>query len=252
MQETFDFGHFIPISTVDWHGRSVSVLFFRGCQLRCPYCQNHAYITGGNRVSVGDIQVQIKKAGRFVSGLVFCGGEPTLQGRALKQIARYAKSLSLAVGIETNGYGVDVIEEMLAEGLLDKVFLDVKAPPGRPEIYAKVTGNGIDVGSQAARYAARTLDVCMDAGIEVEVRTTVFRGLVGAEEVAQVGRYLDERYAGVLTYAIQQGIPENTMELKDVEIFRRQELLDMADGIRPDKLSDLRIRTMENGDEKVI
>jgi len=252
MQQTFNFGHFIPISTVDWHGRCVSVIFFRGCQLRCPYCQNHDYITGSNEMDIEDMKSQISKTKPFISAVVFSGGEPTLQRDALIDLAGFAKSGSLAVGLETNGFGADVVEELLEKGLLDKVFLDVKGPLDDPKQYAVVTGLNVDAGSKAAENTAMTLDICIRAGIELEVRTTLFRGLVGAEDVMKISRYLDECGSGNLTYAIQQGLPDNTLDMQDIEKFSRQEVLDMATAVKPVNLKDIRIRTIENGEERIV
>ena len=38
-----------------------------------------------------------------ISGVVFSGGEPTLQKEALLSLARIAKGMGLAVGVQTNG-----------------------------------------------------------------------------------------------------------------------------------------------------
>ncbi|MBC2698827.1 MAG: anaerobic ribonucleoside-triphosphate reductase activating protein [ANME-2 cluster archaeon] len=252
MLKTFNFGHFIPISTVDWHSRSVSVIFFRGCQLRCPYCQNHAYITGSSEMDIEDMKSRISKTKPFISAVVFSGGEPTLQKDALIELAGFARSGSLAVGLETNGFGADVVMEMLDKDLLDKVFLDVKAPLDDPEQYAIVTGLNVDAGSKAAENTAMTLDKCIRAGIGLEVRTTVFRGLVGAEEVRKISQYLDECDCGNLTYAVQQGLSDNTLDMKDTEKFSRQEVLDMATAIKAANLKDIRIRTIENGEERIV
>lgn len=252
MQQRFNFGHFIPISTVDWYGRCVSVIFFRGCQLKCTYCQNHDYITGNNEMDIKDMKSQISRTKPFISAIVFSGGEPTLQRDALIDLAGFARSGSLAVGLETNGSGADVVMEMLDKGLLDKVFLDVKTPLDNPKQYSIVTGINEDAGSKAAENTARTLDICIRAGIELEVRTTVFRGLVGAKEVRKICRYLDECGSVNLTYAIQQGLPGNTLDLKDIEKFSRQEVLDMATAIQPVNVKDIRIRTIENGEERIV
>ncbi|MCL7475967.1 MAG: anaerobic ribonucleoside-triphosphate reductase activating protein [ANME-2 cluster archaeon] len=252
MEHTFNFGHFIPISTVDWHGRSASVLFSRGCQFDCPYCQNHAYLTGRDDRTVEELCSQISKAVPYISALVFSGGEPTMQPDALADLARYAKSKSLEIGIETNGFAFDVIRTMVNEGLLDKVFLDIKAPLDDPAHYAKVTGTDENMGARAASSAAETLKMCLDEKVEVEVRTTVFKGLVGAEQVLQIMSYLDNNTSGNLTYAIQQGIPENTRNLKDAKIFSRDELVEMARTMKPEKIKHIRIRTREQGDELIL
>ncbi len=252
MNHIFNFGHFIPISTVDWHGRSASVLFSRGCQFDCPYCQNHAYLTGRVDRTVEDIRSTIDKAVPFISALVFSGGEPTLQSDALIDLARYAKSKSLDVGLETNGFAVDVIKEMVDEKLLDKVFLDIKAPLDDAVQYAMVAGTDEEIGARAVKGAAGTLELCLNKDIEVEVRTTVFKGLVGPEQVSEIMSYLNTNTSGNLTYAIQQGIPENTRNLKDTGIFTRDELLKMARAVEPEHVNHIRIRTREHGDELIL
>ncbi len=203
-------------------------------------------------MDIEDMKSKISKTKPFISAVVFSGGEPTLQSDALIDLAGFAKSSSLAVGLETNGFGADVVTEMLDKGLLDKVFLDVKAPLDDPKQYAIVTGLNVDAGSKAAENTARTLDICIRAGIELEVRTTLFRGLVGPEEVRKISQYLDECDSGNLTYAIQQGLSDNTLDLQDIEKFSRQEVLDMATAIKPVNLKDIRIRTIENGEERIV
>lgn len=251
MEESFNFGHFIPISTVDWYGRSVSVIFFRGCQMRCPYCQNHGYIGGRSEVKCDEIQAMLSKAVPFISAVVFSGGEPTLQPDALKYFAGYARSRSLAVGLQTNGYCADAVKDMIDERVLDSIFLDIKAPPDDPARYGVAAGLDRVTASQAVENAARTLHLCLEAGINVEIRTTVFRDIVGPAEVMDIGRYLGQVAAGDLTYVIQQGLPEHTLNLRDHEAFSRNDLIAMAGSIDPGNLKEIRIRTKENGDEKI-
>lgn len=203
-------------------------------------------------MDIEDMKSQISKTKPFISAVVFSGGEPTLQRDALIELAGFARSGSLAVGLETNGFGADVVTEMLDKGLLDKVFLDVKAPLDEPKQYAIVTGLNVDAGSKAAKNTARTLDKCIRAGIELEVRTTVFRGLVGAKDIRKISQYLDECGSVNLTYAVQQGLPDNTLDMKDIDKFSREEVLDMATAIKSCNLKDIRIRTIENGEERII
>jgi pyruvate formate lyase activating enzyme len=252
MQAKINLGHFIPISTVDWHGRSASVLFFRGCQFRCPYCQNHAYLYPGNEITIGEIESQINKAAPYISAVVFSGGEPTLQPDALKTIARFVKSKSILVGLETNGFGYNVIEDMLEENILDKLFIDIKAPLDDPVNYSRVIGSDIQFGTKTVENIIRSLKIALVSGMEVEVRTTVFRGLAGMEEVHDIAAYLDGLAAKNLTYVIQQGIPENTLDLKDISIYDGKELLHMARSIQGKSLKKIWLRTKENGDEMIL
>ena len=69
----------------------------------------------------------IKSSSPYISGVVFSGGEPTKQKEALLELARYAKGINLAVGIQTNGLFPETLGQLLEERLVDKVALDFKS-----------------------------------------------------------------------------------------------------------------------------
>ena len=48
-----------------------------------------------------------------ISGVVFSGGEPTMQKEALLALARIAKGMGLAVGVQTNGVFPDTLEALI-------------------------------------------------------------------------------------------------------------------------------------------
>ena len=84
-------GIVIPVSTIDWYGRSASVVFFNGCNFNCIYCSNKNFIDisdrleplfrKGNVVDIEEIEKQIRDARAFISAVVFSGGEPTAHPR---------------------------------------------------------------------------------------------------------------------------------------------------------------------------
>jgi pyruvate formate lyase activating enzyme len=121
-----NFGGFIPLSTVDWRGRSACTVFFRGCPLRCSYCQNEVIQTGSDLRESEEIMDMIRTSSPFISGVVFSGGEPTLQKDALLELARFAKNLDLKVGLQTNGQFPAAIEALIAEKLVDRIAIDYK------------------------------------------------------------------------------------------------------------------------------
>ena len=72
LTDRLNLGNIIPISTVDWYGKAVSVVAFRRCPLRCVYCQNYKFsqirafssekinTTHGNIHKTGNYKNQIK------------------------------------------------------------------------------------------------------------------------------------------------------------------------------------------------
>ncbi len=243
-------GIVIPISTIDWYGRSVSVIFFNGCNFKCLYCSNNNFIKvanqrieplykGGSVMEIEEIEKNILDAKSFISAVVFSGGEPTTQYDALEHLARFAKEQGLLVGIETNGYYPERLLKLIEKKLLDKIFLDIKAPLDETQKYRYITGGKDD----AAGRARMSLDL---NGIEIEVRTTVFRRF---SDVLGIARALVGREC---TYVIQQGIPENAPqgEIRNELALTRDELVTLARSVS--FLKDVRIRTKEKGEEKIV
>ena len=121
-----NFGGFLPLSTVDWRGRSVCTVFFRGCPLRCWSCQNAAILTGEDLRDTEEIIDLIKGSKIAANGVVFSGGEPTMQKDALLVLARAAKDLGLVVGIQTNGLFPGTLDALIRERLSDRIAIDYK------------------------------------------------------------------------------------------------------------------------------
>lgn len=242
-------GVVIPVSTIDWYGRLASVIFFNGCNFRCIYCSNNQFIQvanqrleplykGGFVADIDEIEKQIIDARFLISAVVFSGGEPTAHPKELEHLAKFAKEHGLLVGIETNGYYPERLRKLVKSNLLDKIFLDIKAPFHDVESYSRITGI-----QDAAQRALESLNI---EDVDIEVRTTVFRGYV---EVAGIAEYLKERE---ITYVIQQGIPEYAPDenIRKEKPFTRDELVNIAMSVS--FLKDVRIRTREKGEERII
>ncbi|WP_370576101.1 anaerobic ribonucleoside-triphosphate reductase activating protein [Methanomethylovorans sp.] len=253
-----NYGTYIPISTVDWHGKAVVVLFLRGCPFRCPYCQNYEILTEPNLVDINFLQDKIESSIPFVTSLVLSGGEPLIQKNAVKELARFAKKKGLLVGIHTNGFFPQVIEELLQESLADSFFLDIKAPMNDPEAYCKVIGcdeyNLTLEPKEVIENITKSLDIISKSKADLEVRTTVVPGLVGSKkDIDAISQFLSPYIKDRDTpYVIQQGLPENAMseKLRGTKPFSREELLGISKAAYP-FLHNVWIRTKEAGNEHV-
>ena len=253
-----NYGTYIPISTVDWHGKAAVVFFLRGCPFRCPYCQNYEILAGSDLVDINSLQDKIESSIPFISSLVISGGEPLIQKNAVKELAKFAKKKGLLVGIHTNGFFPQVIEELLRESLVDSFFLDIKAPLDDPEAYGKVIGcEEYNLTLEPKEVIERIIDslgIISKSNVDMEVRTTVIPGLVGSkQDIDSISRFLSSYIKNRdIPYVIQQGLPENAMSehLRDIKPFSREELLEMAKAAHP-FLHNVWIRTKEAGNEQV-
>lgn len=156
-----NYGGFVDASTKDWPGRSVCTVFLRGCPLRCSYCHNAAIQTGTNERDIGEVIKKIDESLLLISGVIFSGGEPTLQGDALIALARAAKERGLLVGLQTNGYFPDVLARLIDERLVDRIALDFKT---RWEGYSRrIEGYAGAAEEDYSRQARRSVEICEEA-----------------------------------------------------------------------------------------
>lgn len=196
-----NFGGFVPLSTVDWRGRSACAVFLRGCPLRCSYCQNEAIQTGADFRDLEEIMELIETSSPFISGVVFSGGEPTLQKDALIELARYAKKLDLEVCIQTNGQFPETLEALIEGKLADKIAIDYKTRwEGFSSIHSANTMAGRDNYQKTIK---RSVSLCKKALRErdlkeFEIVLTVF--YENAEYIKEIAAQI-----GTIPLVLQQG-----------------------------------------------
>ena len=222
-----NYGGFVPLSTVDWRGRAVCTVFFRGCPVRCSYCHNASILGGTDLHDIEEVIGLMASSRVLVSGVVFSGGEPTMQGEALLVLARAARGLGLKVGVHTNGVFPDTLEALIREGLLDYVALDIKA---RWERYDNL------LKGPYVQAVQRSLAICRAAWEsgklpEFEVVVTLFRGY--EDEVPVIAAE-----AGDVDLVLQQGVQGEVLPLT----YREMEEVAGRTG-RP-----VKIRTREGGE----
>jgi pyruvate formate lyase activating enzyme len=189
-----------------------------------------------------------------VSGVVFSGGEPTLQKEALLVLARAAKKLGLATSLQTNGAFPETIKALLNEQLIDRIAIDYKTQwegfSGAQDGAAVTTyAKNVMQSIEAAREASRNGTLA-----ELEIVVTVFY---------ENAKYLQDisRNCADIPLVLQQGehkIPmvpggaDNTSKYiaKRWETIRQytpmtlEEIKKIADGLK----RDVRIRTRDGGE----
>lgn len=209
------------MSTVDWPGIAVCTVFFRGCPVRCAYCHNRDLQEGEDWRDVEEVRELIRSSRMLVSGVVFSGGEPTLQKEPLIHLAGEARALGLRTGVQTNGVFPETLEALLAADLLDRVALDLKA---RWERYDNL------LRKKFSKKVRTSLDLCTRAHQEqrlreFEVVLTLFRGY--EDEVQYIVRNLK---GGDLV--LQQGVDGKIPPLSAAELRAIADRLGMRAKIR--------------------
>lgn len=186
----------VRLSTVDWPGKLAAVVFLQGCPWQCTYCHNPDLIdvrTPGT-LAWTDVLAFLDRRRGLLDGVVFSGGEPTLQP-GLPQAVDDVRARGFGVGLHTGGAWPRRLERLLPR--LDWVGLDVKH---LPEKYAEITGAG-----PSGEAAWASLDAVLASGVDHEVRTTVDPTVHVRDDVIALADRLRER--GVRRHVFQEARP---------------------------------------------
>jgi pyruvate formate lyase activating enzyme len=197
----FDLRGLIENSLLEWENNVAAVAVAGGCDLRCPYCHSWRYVTGlGDlrRLDPDDLFRLLDRQRGWIDGVVFTGGEPTLQPGLRDYVAR-AREYGVKTKLHTNGSRPEVVAGLLGEGLLDCLSLDCKAP--LDERLGPATGGRATpevVG--AIRRSFALAHQFAESGREVEYHTTLSPRFVDEAVVAEMAKAL----GGGGTWFLQQ------------------------------------------------
>ena len=191
-----------PQSLVDEPGHVVAIIYLQQCNLNCGFCHNSSLIprnAPGTARMTGE-QIVEKLSGNFlIDGVIFTGGEPTMQP-GIVDVVKVARDKFSFVGIDTNGTNPRVIEQVSPH--VSRIAMDIKTTF---EKYPVVAGKNVNIDEIRRSISA----LCRRSvnGGRVEFRTTLALPLVSADDVAWIADYLiSEGFSGNFNsrYVIQQ------------------------------------------------
>ena len=190
------------LAMVDYPGKLAATVFTGGCNLRCPFCHNALLVTRlAETPEIPEQEVLDFLASRrgLLDGVVLTGGEPLLQPDAA-DFLRKVRELGFAVKLDTNGCDPARLAEILNQGLVDYVAMDVK---NAPERYEETVGvDGLDLAR-----VRESVSFLLEGSVPYEFRTTVVRELHAESDL----RSLAEWIAGAEAWFLQSFIDEESV-----------------------------------------
>lgn len=203
------------LSMVDYPGKMAAVIFFAGCNLRCPFCHNSELI--GHTcpaVPADDVLAFLKKRANLLDGVVISGGEPTLQ--PITPFLKTIKQMGYPIKLDTNGFQPDVLQDWLRENLIDYIAMDIKNQPAK---YAQTCGLPPEhIRIQAVRQSIRLI---MHSGIPYEFRTTIAEPFHTELDMPQIGSLIHGADKYVLqAFVCQPTVPDQTLQEPSDELLK--------------------------------
>ena len=170
----------LETSFIDWPGRTCAMLFLGGCNFRCPFCHNHPLVLQATELKTLDEDITLIKLTslkNWLGGICISGGEPTLDPE-LPNLLRRLKKDGWPAKLDTNGSRPEILEQLLAEDLLDMVSMDVKAPLIQ-EKYNQCAGTSVDL-----EKIKKSIMLLKQSAVDHEFRMTVLPRFHSAADVA--------------------------------------------------------------------
>lgn len=164
-------------SFIDFPRTASAVLFFNGCNLRCPYCHNSALALGTEKPShsIDDIIRFLDKRKTMLDGVVITGGEPTLFSNLPNLISYLKDEFQYKIKLDSNG-----LNPKMLKGLdIDYLALDVKTSP---RLYGSILGAKVDV----LEPLKESIEIVKSMGENSEIRITASPGIVNKEIIEEI------------------------------------------------------------------
>ncbi|OGY48074.1 MAG: anaerobic ribonucleoside-triphosphate reductase activating protein [Candidatus Buchananbacteria bacterium RIFCSPHIGHO2_01_FULL_47_11b] len=157
------------LSLIDYPEKVSAVVFTQGCLFRCPFCHNPELIPIGvdGQMSQETVLRFLQERKKFLDGVCITGGEPTIH-RDLPEFIKKIKQLGYSVKLDTAGVNPEMVEQLIADKLIDYVAMDLKNSwPRYQEIVRTANPNTIE-------NCKKTFKLLQQSGIDHEFRTTVY------------------------------------------------------------------------------
>lgn len=181
---------YIKVSLIDYPDEICTVIFFSGCNFRCPFCHNAELVEPKHfKNKYNEILEYLEIRKNVISAVTITGGEP-LYRKGLIKFIKKIKNMGYKVKLDTNGFYYDELYKILNSGFIDYVAMDIK---NSPEKYSKTCGvKDVDLMS-----ITKSIELIKKSNIPYEFRTTVVEEFHEKEDFEKIKKWIGnvERYS---------------------------------------------------------
>ena len=174
--------------TIDGEGVTTLVAF-HGCPLRCKYCLNPTSLQPNGvweSYNCNQLYEEVRKDELYFlascGGVTFGGGEPLLQA-GIVDFLRVIKDMGYSIKLDTNGSFPNKLKELVEEGLVDYVAVDIKNAPKKYNKTIGLEGYRLDSIKTTVQYL-------LENHVDYEFRTTIIKEFHIENDMRLVGEWI--------------------------------------------------------------
>ncbi len=190
-------------SLVDEPKKSVAVVYLQGCNFSCQFCHNSPLIPmpspSFKKTPLSKLVARLEE-NFLIDGVIFTGGEPTLQPGLVDFIEALSGRFEV-LGVDTNGINPGMLERI--DQHVSRFAMDIKASFDRYPLVANKNSVPVDIIKKSIEFLCER---SMKKG-RFEPRITFASPLVKEDDIRAVGEYLlDKGFSDKFksTFVIQQ------------------------------------------------
>jgi len=225
---TMEIGGLEKSTLIDYPGRIAATVFLLGCNFRCPFCYSSELVLPEKMAEQPKIAEKaffdfLKERQGLLEGVVICGGEPTIH-KDLPDFIKRIKDLGFLLKLDTNGSNPEMLRELMQDGLVDYVAMDIKAPLGAK--YDLATGVKVDLDK-----IKESIEIIKGSGVDYEFRSTIVPSIHSKEDVIQMAKDISP----AKKYYLQNFRGEKTIDprFEEIKPYAKDFLLEIQKEISP-------------------
>lgn len=176
---------FNKLTLLDYPEKLAATVFLGHCNFRCPFCHNAGLVLSPDQepiIPVEEVLGVLKKRKGILDGVCITGGEPTMSV-GLPDFIRKIKELGYHVKLDTNGFHPEMLKNMVTEGLIDYVAMDIK---NSPEKYGETVG----IKNFHLEPIQESVEFLKSGVVDYEFRTTVVKELHKKDDIEKIGNWI--------------------------------------------------------------
>lgn len=171
---------FDKLTLLDYPGLLACIIFTRGCNLNCSYCQNSSlikYKSESGLISEDEVINYLRLRKNVLDGIVISGGEPTVQAGLINFIKK-VKTLNIKVKLDTNGTNPSILKKLIDANLIDYVAMDIKNDFEHYDLITKCKVNVENI--------KESINLLKKGKIDYEFRTTIIKEYHNLDSILKI------------------------------------------------------------------